>query len=133
MIIYWLERRDIDLHHGELVADYGGLSGPPDEGALEATLARPQNLLAYQPESTIFELAASYGYGFACNHCFPDGNKRAALAAMDVFLAINGQDLVADEAEAVVVVNAVAAGELSQEELAEWLESNSSRLAEGEL
>ena len=52
---------------------------------------------------------------------------------MDVFLAINGQDLVADEAEAVVVVNAVAAGELSQEELAEWLESNSSRLAEGEL
>ena len=133
MIIYWLERRDIDLHHGELVADYGGLSGPPDEGALEATLARPQNLLAYQPESTIFELAASYGYGLACNHCSPDGYKRAALAAMDVFLATNGQDLTADEAEAVVVVNAVAAGELSQEELTEWLESNSSPLAEGGL
>ena len=133
MTIYWLERRDIDLHHGELLADHGGLPGPPDEGALDATLARPQNLLAYQPESTIFELAASYGYGFACNHCFLDGNKRAALAAMDVFLAINGQDLVADEAEAVVVVNSVAAGELSQEELAEWLESNSSPLVEGEL
>jgi death-on-curing protein len=133
LAILWLERRDIDLFHGDLIEKFGGLSGPPDEGALESTLARPQNLLAYQPRATIFELAAAYGYGFARSHCFPDGNKRVALAAMDVFLMLNGQDLIVDEAEAVVIVATVAAGDISQEELAEWLASHSSQLADGEI
>ncbi len=115
------------------MAQYGGLPGLPNEDALAATLARPQQLLTYEPDSTLFDLAAAYGYGFARNHCFPDGNKRVALAAMDVFLILNGQDLVPDEAEAVAIVDEVAADELSQEELAEWLEQNSTPLAEGEL
>jgi len=128
-----LDRRDIDLFHGDSLQRYGGLVGPPDEGVLESTLARPLNLLAYEPNRTIFDLAASYGYGFARNHCFPDGNKRVALAAMDVFLMINGLDLNADEAEAVVILNAVAAGNMSQEELSAWLAARSSQLAEGEI
>jgi death-on-curing protein len=133
LAILWLERRDIDLFHGGLLERFGGLGGPPDEDALEATLARPQNLSAYHPESTIFELAAAYGYGFARNHCFPDGNKRVALATMDVFLMLNGIDLIVDEAETVAIVEAIAAGDLSQEELAEWLASNASPLGEGEI
>ena len=128
MAILWLERRDIDLYHGELLSEHGGLPGPPDEEALAATLARPQHLLTYEPGSTLFDLAAAYGYGFARNHCFPDGNNRVALAAMDVFLAINEIDLVPDEAEAVVIINTTAAGDLAQEELAEWLEGNSTAL-----
>lgn len=115
------------------MSQFGGLSGLPDENALAATLARPQQLLGYEPDSTLFELAAAYGYGFARNHCFPDGNKRIALAAMDVFLMLNGQDLVPDEAEAVVIVEAVAAGEYSQSDLSEWLERNSAYLAEDEI
>ena len=133
MATLWLERRDIDHFLSELLERFGGLSGPPDEDALEATLARPRNLLAYEPQSTIFELAAAYGYGFARNHCFPDGNKRVALAAMDVFLMLNGKDLIVDEAEAVVIVATLAAGDLSQEELAEWLTANASELPEGEI
>lgn len=105
----------------------------PNEDKLAATLARPQHLLAYEPESSLFELAAAYGYGFARNHCFPDGNKRVALASMDIFLMLNGHDLVPDEAEAVAIVNAVAADEFSQADLAEWLEHNSTPLAEGEI
>jgi len=54
-----------------------------------------------------------------------------ALAAMDVFLMLNGHDLVPDEAEAVVIVNALAAGEYSQSDLSEWLELNSKVLDEG--
>ena len=121
----WLERRDVDYNYKFLMAQHGGPKGPPDEDALAATLARPQQLLAYEPESNLFELAASYGYGFARNHCFPDGNKRIALAAMDIFLMLNNVDLVPDEAEAVVIVNEIAADELSQEDLASWLEQNS--------
>jgi death-on-curing protein len=129
----WLERRDVDLHYDELIVRYGSLVGLPNEGVLAATLARPQQLLAYGPGSTQFDLAAAYGFGFARNHCFPDGNKRMALSSMDVFLMLNGQDLVPDEAEAVVIVNAVAAGEFSQDELAEWLEHNSKALAKGKI
>jgi death-on-curing protein len=133
LAIVWLERRDIEYFHGDLLEKFGGLNGPSIEGALESTLARPHNLLGYEPERTIFDLAASYGYGFARNHCFPDGNKRIALAAMDIFLMTNGHDLNADEAEAVVIVQAVAAGNMSQEELSQWLASRSSPLAEGEI
>jgi len=133
LAIVWLERRDIEHFHGDLLERYGGLAGRPIEDLLEVTLARPQHLLAHVPESTLFELAAAYGYGFARNHCFPDGNKRVALAAMDVFLMVNGQDLTAEEVEAVTVVRAVAAGEMSQEELAGWLAASCVPLAEGEL
>lgn len=132
-MVEWLERRDVDLFYESLMKQHGGLQGPADDELLAATLARPRQLLAYQPESTLFDLAAAYGYGFARNHCFPDGNKRIALAAIDVFLMLNGQDLVADEAETVVIVNAVAADEFSQEELARWLEQNSSPLTENSL
>lgn len=125
----WLERRDVDYNYKILMAQHGGLKGPPDEDALAATLARPQ----HEPASNLFELAAAYGYGFARNHCFPDGNKRIALAAMDVFLMLNDVDLVPDEAEAVVIVNEVAADELSQEDLASWLEQNSRPLDPNDL
>lgn len=127
----WLERRDVDYNYEVLMAQYGGLPGLPNEDTLAATLARPQQRLAYEPDTTLFELAAAYGFGFARNHCFPDGNKRVALAAMDVFLMLNGQDLVPDEAEAVAIVNSVAADEFSEADLAEWLEHNSTPLAEG--
>ena len=97
------------------------------------TLARPQQQLAYEPGSTLYDLAASYGFGFARNHCFPDGNKRVALALMDVFLLLNGLDLVPDEAEAVAIVIAVAAGEYSQADLSGWLERNCVPLPESEI
>ncbi len=129
----WLERRDVELHHEELMSQHGGLPGLPNEDTLAATLARPQQQLAYEPSSSLYELAASYGFGFARNHCFPDGNKRVALASMDVFLMLNGKDLVPDEAEAVVIVNAVAAGEYSQADLSEWLERNCVQLADDEI
>ena len=133
MGVIWLERRDVDFFYTDLLDRFGGLAGPPDEDALEATLARPQNQLVYEPRSTVFDLAAAYGYGFARNHCFPDGKKRIALAAMDVFLMLNGKDLVADEVEAVVIIATLAAGDLTQEELAEWLSANSSELADREI
>lgn len=124
-MVDWLERRDLDYNYEVLTTAHGGLRGPPKEDALASTLARPQQLLAYQSDSSLFELAAAYGYGLARNHCYPDGNKRMALAAMDIFLMLNDIDLVADEAEAVVILRAVAAGEFAEEDLATWLEANS--------
>ena len=75
-------------------------------------------------------LAASYAYGFARNHCFPDGNKRIALASLGIFLMDNSYAFNADEVDAVVTIRAVAAGEMGEEELTAWIEANSDELDE---
>lgn len=121
----WLDASEIKLFHRELIDEHGGLAGLRDEGALEAALARPRNLLHYFPESTIYALAASYGFGFAKNHVFIDGNKRLALVAIDVFLQLNGAILVVDEVQAVVVINELAAGTMGEPALAAWITENS--------
>lgn len=109
--------------HLELLAEHGGLPGVRDVNLLESALARPRNLWAYQNPS-MAELAATYGFGLAKNHSFADGNKRIALAVVDAFLGMNGYDLVVPEAEAVDTIRGLAAGTLSQTELAHWLKEH---------
>lgn len=106
--------------------EHGGLRGPVDEDRLESTLARAKNLEAYNHQSpSIYEFAATYGYGFARNHCFSDGNKRIALTASSVFLRMNGYMLTASEEEAVVTMQALASGEIDEKSLAKWIEQHS--------
>lgn len=112
--------------HLELLAEHGGLPGVRDVNLLESALARPKNLWAYENPS-MAELAAAYGFGLAKNHPFADGNKRIALAVVDAFLGMNGYDLVVPEAEAVDTIRGLAAGTLSQSELAQWLKEHARR------
>lgn len=76
-------------------------------------------------------MAAAYGFGMAKGHCFPDGNKRLTLAVIDNFLQLNGRELTAEEAEAVVVIRAVAEDKMDEEELAVWITENSASLDAG--
>ena len=119
----WLTVTAIHTMHEELIAEHGGSSGVRDQGLLEAALARPQNLLAYG-KPTLAEMAASYAFGIACNHPFVDGNKRTALMAAYVFLGLNGQRLVAPEAEAVVMTVELASGACGEAEYSAWLASH---------
>ena len=121
----WLNAKDVRHFHRALIEEFGGLHGIRDEGALESTLARPINLVAYEPETPIHELAASYGFGFAKNHVFNDGNKRISLTVINVFLILNGMQLVAEEVEAVCVIKDVATGEMDEAGLAIWILNNS--------
>lgn len=111
-----LHERDLKLH--------GGLSGTRDSGLLDSALDRPLNRLAYEPNSTLAELAASYGFGIARNHPFVDGNKRAAFLAIGVFLAINGMNFRPKQDEATKTILSLASGQLSESELAEWIDAN---------
>jgi len=121
----WVPLRAVIAIQGELIAEHGGLAGPPRQGDLEAALGRPLNLHAYaDAPPTLPQLAAAYGFALARGHCFPDGNKRVALAIVDVFLRMNGLALNADEMEAVVTIQALAAGDLTEEALADWIEAN---------
>lgn len=87
-------------------------------------------MLAYEPESSLFRLAASYIYGIAKNHPFVDGNKRCAFVVGSLFLAMNVHWLAVPEAEATVMVLSIAAGEIGEGELEKWLANNSVPTAE---
>ena len=111
----------VDAFHLDLLRLHGGLPGVRDQNGLEASLARPRNKFHYQPESDLADLAAGYGYGIARGHPYSDGNKRSALMAIYTFLGLNGWELAADELQAVVTIQALAAGELGESELADWI------------
>ena len=76
---------------------------------------------AHDGETDLPLLAAAYAYGIARNHPFIDGNKRTAYVAMELFLAKNGLVLTADDEDAVTTFLRLAAGDLSEEDLAEWI------------
>ncbi len=120
----WLEIEDVLYLHDEQIALYGGALGVLNPGALESTIARPKNLALYG-EPDIFDLAASYAFGFARNHCFVDGNKRVALASALVFLADRRFLLVAGTDEVVSIIEGVAKGDISEQALGAWLRKNS--------
>lgn len=123
-IARWIDRRALLLLHGESLAEHGGLVGLRDEGLLESVLARPLNLAANgQPD--LVDLAAAYGCGLTQNHPFVDGNKRAALLSVGLFLALNGYRLQATQVEATQIMLAVVSGEIEEAAFAAWLRARS--------
>jgi death-on-curing protein len=120
----WLLRPALELLHSESIAEHGGADGLRDEGLFESALARPRNLFAYEEVVDLSRLAASYGFGLAKNHAFVDGNKRVAFIAIAMFLRLNGQQLVADRAEATLIMLSVASGAFSEDDLATWIAKN---------
>jgi death on curing protein len=120
----WIDPRALLLLHAESLAEHGGLAGFRDEGAFEASLARPLHLHTYEPESDLPRLAAAYGFGIVKNHPFNDGNKRTGFLAIGLFLGINGQELTADPIEAIAVIMRLAEGKLTETSLAEWIRQN---------
>lgn len=119
----WVTAAVAHAAHAEQLAEHGGGEGVRDNGLLESAMARPQNLLAYgAPDAA--DLAAAYAYGIARNHPFIDGNKRTAAVVSETFLMLNGYTLAATDAELVVAFLALAAGELSEDELADWFRAH---------
>ncbi len=120
----WIDRLVIEAVHVDLIRTHGGLHGLRDENLLESALARPRQLMTYGKSADIASLAAAYGYGLARNHPYQDGNKRLAFVIMVVFLELNGFRFDASEADVVTMMLDVAAGDVSEDDLAEWIRGN---------
>lgn len=115
----WVTHEVALTAHREQLAQHGGGDGVRDMGLFESAMARPMNLAGYgEPDAAA--LAAGYAFGLARNHPFVDGNKRTAAVVSETFLDLNGWTLNASDAELVVAFMALAAGNLSEEELADW-------------
>ena len=115
----WIDSEVARAIHLEQLAEHGGPAGVRDQAGLESAMARARNLAAYgKPDAAA--LAAAYAFGIARDHPSVDGNKRTAAVVAETFLMLNGYMLDATDAELVVAFQALAAGELSETELADW-------------
>ncbi len=123
MPVVWIEESVVLALHEEHLAEHGGAVGIRDRGLLESALFRPLNLASYC-DPDLAALAAAYGFGIVRNHPFVDGNKRTAFTATELFLALNGQELIADDPSCVVTMLRLAEGSLSEKEFEDWIRAN---------
>jgi len=118
----WVQRDTVFAVHDKQLAVHGGLAGIRDLNTIEAALNRAQNLEAYgNPARDVADLAAAYIYAIATSQGFSNGNKRTALVIGRLFLAINGQTLAFRQNDAIHFMLAVAAGNMTELQAADWI------------
>jgi death on curing protein len=98
---------------------FGGLHGVRDAGALEAALTAVENR-AYYAQAALITCAATYAYHLTQAHAFLDGNKRVAAAVAEIFLELHGAELRTPNEEIVAVFLAIAAGQVSRQDVEQW-------------
>ena len=116
----WITSNVLYAVHDEQLAEHGGLTGLRDANTLKSAIARAQQL-APCGSPDVADLAAAYGYGVARNHPFSDGNKRTAFVAVELFLALNGHTLTADDADCILTMLRLAAGDAEEAAFAHWI------------
>jgi death-on-curing protein len=108
--------------HERIIAQTGGATGIRDVGSLESAIAQPRMTFGEQElYPTIEDKAAAMGFSIIQNHPFVDGNKRTGHAAMEIFLVLNGFEIVAPIDEQEQIILQVASGRLSREAFSKWL------------
>jgi len=127
-------RSEILEIHKRALEGFGGHPGVREPEAIDAVLARPEQLRAYGDDDIgLSRCAAAIAAGFCrIRHPFLDGNKRVAFAAAAYTLFLNGYELDVSEADATHNVLALSAGETSEDAFARWLDANMVPLIENE-
>ena len=112
----FLSVESILLMHRRVIEEFGGDPGLRDRGLLESAVAMPQSSFAGEYlQAGMAEMAAAYHYHLCANDTFVDGNKRAAVAAAELFLLVNGIELAASDEELEVLTLGIAGGNMSKE------------------
>ncbi|MEQ1697629.1 MAG: type II toxin-antitoxin system death-on-curing family toxin [Hyphomicrobiaceae bacterium] len=119
----WVDLALVTAIQSEQLAVFGGASGIRDATLLQSALDRPRNKWAYG-EQDLIVLAAALCFGLAKNHGYVDGNKRTAFLSSIVFLGLSGINFSAAEPDAVVMMEALAAGALTEDELTAWIRTS---------
>lgn len=105
------------------------LSGSPRLGGAESALYAPQVVVFGEEQYPDFHVkAAILCWRLIRNHPLPDGNKRVAFLCLVEFVERNGGQLEFENDDAFDVLMGVAAGHVSEAELAEWIAPRLRRL-----
>ena len=123
-VAFLTEDEILELH--EMALDqHGGVAGHRSE-LVSAVAEYPRNKCGYLDAfPSIPALAGYYAFAAAKFHPFADGNKRVAAAILEVFLLKNGMELIADDDDAYVAIEDLAAGNIGEEDIAAWVSENS--------
>ncbi len=110
------------LLHQLIAEQTGGSIGVRDESLLDSALEGIYTTFDRQElYPTKEEKGARLGYTLISNHAFVDGNKRIGMYVMLTFLEVNGVPLNCTNEDVVEVGLAVASGEMSYEQLRDWV------------
>ena len=123
----WVPLAAVIAIHDRQIARHGGAPGMRDHALLEMGCVRAMNLAAYT-DSGLADIAAAYAFGISKAHAFVDGNKRTAFVTALTFLRLNGYSFRPQTIEGVKMMEALAAGEISEAEFAVWLSKGMSAI-----
>ena len=114
-MIDFLTLEDVVQIHELQIARFGGAAGLRDLSLLESAIMQLQSSFGGEYlHQSIFEMAAAYLFHLTQNHPFIDGNKRVGLAAMLVFLELNGISIEHSTDELYDLTMKVASSELDK-------------------
>ena len=111
----------VELHR-LVLATTGGTPGIRDLALLESAIAQPKATFGGTDlYPSLIEKAAVVCFALVQGHPFLDGNKRVGHAPMETFLVLNGTEIEARVNEQERLVLDLAAGQISREQLTDWL------------
>jgi death on curing protein len=111
--------------HKRIVEQSGGARGILDLGLLESALGQCRMSFGGQEiYPSLAEKAAALCFSIVRNHPFVDGNKRAGHAAMEVFLVLNGHELLVGVDEAEMIILHLASGEMERNQFTRWVQDH---------
>ena len=121
----YLALGDILELYRRIIEETGGAMGIRDMNGLMSALGQPKMTFdGADLYPSVAEKAAGLGFSLIMNHPFLDGNKRVGHAAMELFLLMNGREIVASVDEQQEIILDLAKGELGRAEFLNWLEQH---------
>lgn len=121
--MHYLSPEDLLVIHQALLEQFGGMAGVTEAGfaRLEAAAATPrQSAFGEEVYVDLPAKAGALAHAIVRGHPFSDGNKRVAVAALDLLMTLNGARLVASNDE-LYALAMLAAEKLSREALITWV------------
>ncbi len=113
------------LLHQIMAEATGGSVGVRDNGLLESALESCYATFGgVELYPTKEEKAAQLGFSLVSNHAFVDGNKRIGMYIMLSFLELNGIRIDATNDDVVKMGLGIASGEISREDILEWIKEH---------
>jgi death-on-curing protein len=119
------EKEALEIH-AILIERFGGSSGVRDKELLNSALNRPyQTFDGNELYPTPIDKAAAILESIVKNHPFTDGNKRTGYILARLLLMNEQLDIRANQEQKYQLVISISKGELSFDQIKEWLEKNS--------
>jgi len=124
-MIRYLSISEVLELHKRIISETGGAPGLRDFRAVESSLSHIKqtfNQSDLYPE--LIDKAASLCFSLVINHPFVDGNKRIGHACMEIFLLLNGYEIMADIDGQERLILDLASGKLTRGQLSNWLKDH---------